>query len=846
MARPASGKLSRGSPVLQRGAMSNETGLDVSVVLPTYNEAASLPVIVPRIVETLARAGLRGEVIVVDDASPDRTADVAAELAKTLPVRVLERTTERGLGTAVVAGFRMSRAEVCVVMDADGSHPVDVLPDMVRLVLTDKAEIVVGSRHVPGGGSTDWPLFSQLKSRFAASLAFGLSGMTDPTTGYMAVRRTLFERLELDPVGWKIVLEMVVKAHPARLAEVPIVFTDRELGESKQSLRVLGQYLEHLYKLYQFRFPTLVELLKFCLVGALGLLVDLSIVFGLKRTFAMDTRLCQVFGFAAAVTFNYAVNRRFSFAQAREAPLLRSYVAYVGANLVGLTVRMVVIDALMRITDLDRGSGYLLLSAIGVFVATLVNFIGVKYFAFAPEVAREAPQERDSIPPPLGPNRTHTGIVLAIAGALFVAASSSSALPRTHDEQVNVTMAENIRASFEGLVHPSVTRGPVADWQRDALPDLGNTPLYPLLLAASAGLGEAGYDVLSLSVFGALLLAGFLMLAPVDRSAARTLAILLASAPALLAQFSRREFEPLVASFGLLGFAAAVYALASERALLGLLAGAGVGLAFATKIWLFVPALLACMGLLVAFSYGARSDERRRIRQTGTIFAVSCALFAASHLAFVAITAPRDVGAWVQWVYLGLFSGRGVTAPKLSGDRAGADSVWAYVGWLLRDHGALLAPLVLGLPAATRRMGRLRRSFFAASTFALLSLVPLSVPVAKEPLYMAPVLPFFYALVALSLVAVDRTPPRYARVNRGAAKFALAITAALVVACVFRATTAQTPHAALVASGGALIWSVPSLRVLAGRSVGPTILPCALASLALSAYALLAPPSALV
>jgi hypothetical protein len=252
------------------------------------------------------------------------------------------------------------------------------------------------------------------------------------------------------------------------------------------------------------------------------------------------------------------------------------------------------------------------------------------------------------------------------------------------------------------------------------------------------------------------------------------------------------------------------------------------------------------MGLFVAFSYGARSEERRRIRRTGTLFAVSCALFAASHLAFVAITAPRDLAAWIEWVYLGLFSGRGVTAPKLSADGASAGSVWAYVGWLLRDHGALLAPLALGLPAATRRMGRLRRSFFAASVFALLALVPLSVPVAKEPLYMAPVLPFFYGLVALSLVAVDRTPPRYTRVNRGAAKLALAITAALLVACVFRAAAAQTPHVALLAGASALIWSVPSLRVLAQRSVGPTILPCALASLALSAYALLASPLALV
>jgi dolichol-phosphate mannosyltransferase len=828
--------------------MANESRLDVSVVLPTYNESASLPVIVPRIVDALVQAGLHGEVIVVDDASPDRTADVARDLAATLPVRVLERTDERGLATAVIAGFGMSSAEVCVVMDADGSHPVHVLPDMVRMILADKAEIVVGSRHVPGGGSTDWPLFSQLKSRFAASLAFGLSGMTDPTTGYMAVRRTLVERLELDPVGWKIVLETVVKAHPARLAEVPIVFTDRELGESKQSLRVLSQYLEHLYKLYQFRFPTFVELLKFCLVGFLGLLVDLTIVFGLKRAFGMDTRLCQVFGFAAAVTFNYAVNRRFSFAHAREAPLLQSYLAYVGANLVGLTVRMVVIDTLMRMTNLDRGSGYLLLSAIGVFVATLVNFIGVKYFAFAPEAPREGPTERESLPPGVGPHRVHALTVLTLALALLGAASALGAIPRTHDEHVNVVMAENIRQSFDGLVHPSVTPGTPEDWRRDSLPQLGNTPLYPLLLAAVTPLGERGYDALTVALFALFALGGFAALAPIDRSAGRTAVVLLASSPALIVQFSRREFEPLVAVGCLLGFAAAVRALVTFAIPHALLAGAALGLAFVTKMWLFVPGLFACIGLFVSFGHGARSDERQRIRELSLWFAATCALLSASHLLFVAFTAPDDLGAWVEWVYLGLFSGRGVTAPKLSSDGASAHSVWAYLGWLVRDHGALFAPLVLGLPAATRRMGRLRRAFFVGSSFALLGLVPLSVPVAKEPLYMLPVLPFFYGLVAHSLCALDRTPSRYVRVNVGAARASLAV-AGLVALATFWSRMAEPTQPLLVSLlsvGSVLVWCTPSLRVLSRRSVGSTIVPCALASIALASGALLARPLGLV
>jgi dolichol-phosphate mannosyltransferase len=232
----------------------------VSVVLPTYEESESLPVLIPSIIDTLNGEKITGEVIVVDDNSPDGTAEVAQKLALQYPVRVLKRVSERGLATAVMAGFEMSHSPVLVVMDADGSHPVEALPQMVRMIADDRADIVVGSRHVPGGGSQDWPLVSRVKSRLAASVARGLTPMTDPTTGFMAVRGDLVTKLDLDPVGWKIVLEVVAKAPEARLAEVPIIFGDRQLGQSKQSLRVAWQYFDHLLRLYRYRYGRLLGL----------------------------------------------------------------------------------------------------------------------------------------------------------------------------------------------------------------------------------------------------------------------------------------------------------------------------------------------------------------------------------------------------------------------------------------------------------------------------------------------------------------------------------------------------------------------------------------------------------
>lgn len=367
---------------------------DVSVVLPTYNESESLPQIIPRIVAALREAGFVPEVIVVDDNSPDGTAEVARRLADAYPVRTIHRTTERGLATAVLAGFAASQAAVCVVMDADGSHPVEALSEMVRAVRDGRADIAVGSRHVPGGGTRDWPLVSRVKSRLAALPTLALTRLTDPTSGFMAVRRTLVDGLALDPVGWKIVLEVVVKAHPARVLEVPIVFADREHGVSKQSLGVALQYARHLAKLYAHRYPTLSEFVRFCAVGLFGMSVDLTTVAALKETLALDTRVCAVGGFAVAVTSNFAINRRWTFAGANRVSLARSYPIYVGANLAGFGVRLLTVHMLIVLFALDHGYGYLFTNFTGILLGTLFNYTGAKFVAFR----RAHPSRR---PPPM-------------------------------------------------------------------------------------------------------------------------------------------------------------------------------------------------------------------------------------------------------------------------------------------------------------------------------------------------------------------------------------------------------------------------------------------------------------
>ena len=572
----------------------------------------------------------------------------------------------------------------------------------------------------------------------------------------------------------------------------------------------------------------------------LGLFVDLSIVSALKELLGVDTRLCQVFGFLAAVSFNFVVNRRFSFEHARETPLLSSYVAYLGANLVGLTVRMVVIHALMGATSLDKGRGYLLLSVIGIVLATLINFVGVKYFAFAPARSEEA--ERQS----LSPARSARGdewplfgklswALFALSCGAFLAIGLLAPLPRTHDELVNVTMAENIRAGFEGFVHPAVTSHFEGEWHSQALPLLGNTPVYPLLLSAFMAFGSAGLALLSLLTFALCMVCIYASVSPLGRTSAQAALLLAASAPWLFAQFSIREFEPLVATLGVLGFAILLRAERSARAaLMGFLAGAALGLGFAVKMWLVLPALLACAGFLVSRLYKVTPGERARLRAMIGSLALGFVALGSAHLLFVALVAPHDLEAWVEWVYLGLFSGHGATGPKLSG--GSHDSMWAYLVWLVRDHGALLAPIVLGLPALTRRVGTLQKAWFSATGFALLAFVPLSVPAAKEPLYMAPVLPFFYAFAGLALTSPEHTPARYARVDRAAAKLSLVIAGGLAIYWAIVALSARgAALPAMLHLAHITVWTAPSFSVLREKPVNRAILPCALTSILLAA-----------
>jgi dolichol-phosphate mannosyltransferase len=223
----------------------------ISLVIPTRNERDN---IVPLL--DAVRASLSGrdfEVWIVDDDSPDRTWEVASNYAKSHPqVFVIRRIGERGLSSAVVAGFIKSSGDVLAVMDADLSHDPSLLPRLIDAVDAG-ADMAVGSRRVPGGGADNWKWHRRKTSDVATSLAKWWLGadLSDPMSGYFALRRSVFESVRdvLQNEGYKILLEIVCRARPKKIVELPYVFQDRRQGVSKLTPKVAAEFLKSLWDL---------------------------------------------------------------------------------------------------------------------------------------------------------------------------------------------------------------------------------------------------------------------------------------------------------------------------------------------------------------------------------------------------------------------------------------------------------------------------------------------------------------------------------------------------------------------------------------------------------------------
>jgi dolichol-phosphate mannosyltransferase len=234
-----------------QAAAATSSPLKFTIVIPTYNEAGGIERLVSTLAEIFRANGLDGEIVVVDDKSPDGTGAIVDRLAQTYPVRCLHRPGKLGLSSGVIDGWKFARPESQALgaIDADFSHDPTVVPKLVK-ALEEGYGLAIGSRYVKGGGIRDWPLRRRITSLVAIALAKPLTKVNDITSGFFLVRREALDGVRLDPIGFKIGLEVIAKARYARALEVPYVFTDRAVGQSKLNGGEITNYLRQLGRIY--------------------------------------------------------------------------------------------------------------------------------------------------------------------------------------------------------------------------------------------------------------------------------------------------------------------------------------------------------------------------------------------------------------------------------------------------------------------------------------------------------------------------------------------------------------------------------------------------------------------
>jgi dolichol-phosphate mannosyltransferase len=356
----------------------------VSIIIPTYQEAANISQLVREISQVLTASEISHEFLVMDDNSPDGTGQVANALAYHYPLRCIRRRKKgRSLAAAVIEGFRHARGEVFVIMDADFSHPPTALPQLLAPLLNDTADLVVGSRYLMGGGVEKWPWYRLWLSRFGAALTFGLTHMTDPTSGFMAIRRTYIPISKLRPIGWKIVLELVVKNPDARYAEIPIVFRNRLWGTSKFGTWEMLQYIAHVLRLYLYTFRTFREAAIPLLVRLSGLGIDTVITAAFFYGLNSSLPLAAVPGFLGALASTYLINKVVKINGSAHSRVQYSASLVWQQQGIALVARLLIIWVLSSIF-LHLASYPLLLNFIGISFGAFASFSFTCFVAFFP------------------------------------------------------------------------------------------------------------------------------------------------------------------------------------------------------------------------------------------------------------------------------------------------------------------------------------------------------------------------------------------------------------------------------------------------------------------------------
>lgn len=294
---------------------------ELAVVVPTFNERENVLELAARLVAALE--GVAFEVIVVDDDSPDGTADLVRELARHDPrFRCLQRIGRRGLASACVEGMLATSAPRLAVIDADLQHDERLLAPMLEVLRSGRADLVVASRYLDGTEVPGWAEKRRLASRIGTRLVAGLprlAGLSDPLSGFFMISREAFEGAVrgLSAIGFKLLLDLLLSApRPLRVVELPYSFRERRQGRSKLDARVVVEFATLLLdKLAGAWLPA--RFVLFAAVGGLGLVVHLAVLAAAHAGLGLGFVPAQALATLVALTFNFALNNELTYSDRR-------------------------------------------------------------------------------------------------------------------------------------------------------------------------------------------------------------------------------------------------------------------------------------------------------------------------------------------------------------------------------------------------------------------------------------------------------------------------------------------------------------------------------------------------
>lgn len=287
--------------------------MKLSLVIPTYNEKENIQKLLLLLKDYFDKNKIESEIIVVDDNSPDGTGQVLEELKiKYKNLKIIHRKEKLGLSSAVIEGFKIAEGDILGVMDADLSHPTEKINEMYQIVLKG-ADLVIGSRYIKGGRIEGWNLDRKILSKGATLLARVFVNVKDPMSGFFMTKRELIINKEINPKGFKILLELLIKTDCENIIEIPITFTNRTVGKSKAGIKEIIYFLRNLIGYLPYKREVILQFFKFALVGLVGTFINLTILYILTEHFKIYYMISAVIAIGTTLITNFLGNKIWTF-----------------------------------------------------------------------------------------------------------------------------------------------------------------------------------------------------------------------------------------------------------------------------------------------------------------------------------------------------------------------------------------------------------------------------------------------------------------------------------------------------------------------------------------------------